>query len=154
MRGPRTIRGAARLGAACLVVMTVACGGGGSNGVTKAEYLAQASRVCQEGNQTLTAASNEVFAKVPRGQKLPEPEIEAFVRGTVIPTIRDQITRLRALPKPVGKQGRVEEIYAALDRGVGELEKNPGKLADGSNVFGEADTLAKKYGIKVCATTG
>ena len=59
-----------------------------------------------------------------------------------------------AIPPPKGKKGQVEEIYRALDKGLDELEKSPKKLVDGSNVFAEADSLATKYGISVCATTG
>lgn len=142
------------LAAACGAVATSACGDGSSKGVSKAEYLGRASRVCQEGNQALTKASDEVFAEVPPGQKLSQPQIEEFVRTTVIPTLRDQIERLRAIPAPKGRQGQVDRIYDALDKGLGELERAPGKLSDGSNVFAEAEALAKQYGLSVCATTG
>jgi hypothetical protein len=147
------IRTGALVVAAAVAVTASACGGG-SKGVTKSEYLAKARAVCQKGNQTLTAASNAAVAKLPPGQKLSDPEIEKFVRETVIPTIRDQVRELRALPPPKGQKGKVEEIYSALDKGLDELEKNPKKLTDGSNVFADADSLATKYGISVCATTG
>jgi hypothetical protein len=145
------MRALSLLAAAALAVSAPACG---EDGVSKSEYLAKAKAVCQKGNQTLTEASNAVFAKVPPGQKLSDPEIENFVRQTVIPTIRDQVRQLRALPAPKGKKGEVEEIYRALDKGLDELEKSPKKLIDGSNVFAEADSLATKYGISVCAATG
>ncbi|MGH9011368.1 MAG: hypothetical protein ACRDYF_16205 [Acidimicrobiia bacterium] len=150
MRTTTKMRAMALLAAAGLAVPAAACG---EDGVTKTEYLAKARAVCQKGNQTLTEASNATFAKVPPGQKLSDPEIENFVRQTVIPTIRDQVKQLRALPPPKGKKGKVEEIYGALDKGLDELEKSPKKLIDGSNVFAEADSLAAKYGISVCATT-
>jgi hypothetical protein len=152
VRRTTTIRAVALLAAAGLAVSASACGD--SEGVSKSDYLAKAKTVCQEGNQVLTDASNAAFAKVPPGQKPSDPEIEAFVRQTVIPTIRDQVKQLRALPPPKGKKGKVEEIYRALDNGLDELEKSPKKLVDGSNVFAEADSLATKYGISVCATTG
>jgi hypothetical protein len=95
-----------------------------------------------------------VLAKVPPGQKLSDQQIEEFVRTTVIPTIREQVKELRAIPPPKGEKGHVAEIYKALDKGLDELQKSPKKLTDGSNVFAEADTLANKYGITVCATTG
>ena len=142
----------ARLAAAGLAVSATACGG--SSGVSKAEYLAKAKAVCQKGNQTLTDASNATFAKVPSGQKLSDPEIESFVRQTVVPTIREQVKELRALPPPKGKKAQVDEIYRALDKGLDQLEQSPKKLLDGSNAFAEADSLAAKYGITVCATTG
>jgi len=72
----------------------------------------------------------------------------------VIPAIRDQIKQLRAIPPPKGEKGHVDEIYKALDKGLAELDKDPKKLSDGSNVFAAADSLANKYGISVCATTG
>ena len=152
MRRTTATRALALLAAAGLVVGSSACGDSG--GVSKGEYLAQAKAVCRKGNETLTEASNAVFAKVPPGQKLSDPEIERFVRQTVIPTIRDQVTQLRALPPPKGKKGEVEKIYRALEQGLDELEKNPKRLVDGSNAFAEADRLATKYGINVCATTG
>jgi len=139
------------VGAACLAVAS-GCGGG-DKGIKKADYLERAKTVCQKGNRALTAASNDVFAKVPPGQKLSDAQIDDFVRTTVIPTIRDQIKELRAIPPPKGEKGHVEEIYKALDRGLDELQKNPKKLTDGSNPFAEADTLASKYGITVCAQT-
>ena len=151
MRTTTKMRVMALLAAAGLAMSTAACG---EEGITKSEYLAKAKAVCQKGNQALTDASNATFAKVPPGQKLSDPEIEAFVRQTVIPTIRDQVKQLRALPPPKGKKGQVEEIYRALEKGLDELEKSPKKLIDGSNVFAEADSLATKYGISVCATTG
>ncbi len=82
-----------------------------------------------------------------------EEQIDDFVRTTVIPTIREQIKELRAIPPPKGEKGHVEEIYKALDKGLDELQKTPKKLTDGSNVFAEADQLANKYGITVCAQT-
>ncbi|HKY78196.1 MAG TPA: hypothetical protein VJS45_18825 [Acidimicrobiia bacterium] len=150
MRTTTRIRAMAMLAAAGLALPVAACG---EEGVTKTEYLAKAKAVCQKGNQALTDASNATFAKVPPGQKLSDPEIESFVRQTVIPTIREQVKELRALPPPKGKKSNVEEIYRALDKGLDELETNPKKLIDGSNVFAEADSLAAKYGITVCATT-
>jgi hypothetical protein len=144
------MRAMALLAAAGLALPAAACG---EDGITKTEYLAKAKAVCQRGNQTLTEASKATFAKVPPGQKLSDPEIENFVRQTVVPTIRTQVKELRALPPPKGKKKNVEEIYRALDKGLDELETNPKKLIDGSNVFAEADSLAAKYGITVCATT-
>lgn len=143
-----------------IFVTGAACGGGGkdkaaakADAPSKADYLAQARAVCQQGNATLSKASDEVFAKVPPGQKLSPPEIEAFVRTTVVPTLRDQIKQLRAIKPPDGEQQHVDEIYGALEKGLDELEQAPAKLTDGSNVFGAADALAQKYGISVCAGT-
>ena len=147
------IRVAALVGAACLAASASACGGG-SKSITKADYLARAKTVCQKGNRALTAASNDEAAKLAPGQKMTEAEINDFVRKTVIPTVRDQIKQLRAIPPPKGEKGHVQEIYKALDKGLEDIDKNPKTLTDGSNPFAAADALANKYGISVCATTG
>ena len=151
MRRTTTIRALALLVAAGFAVSAAACGDSG--GVSKSAYLAKAKAVCEKGNQTLHDASNAAFSKVPAGQKPSKPEIEAFVRQTVIPTVREQVKELRALRPPKGKEAQVEEIYRALDKGLDDLEKSPKNLVDGSNPFAEADDLASKYGISVCATT-
>jgi hypothetical protein len=122
--------------------------------LSKEEYLARAREICQTGNQVLTAASDAAVAKLPPGQKLSLPDIEKFVRETVVPKIRDQVRQLRALKAPKGDRAHVDEIYGELDKGLDELEKTPSKLTDGSNVYATADPRAQKYGISVCATTG
>ena len=154
MRATGGFRIAAGLVAAGLAVSAAACGGGDPKGITKTDYLARAKVVCQKGNRDLKAASDDVFAKLKPGEKMTDAQIDDFVRNTVIPTIRDQVKQLRAIPPPKGEKGHVEDIYNALDKGLEQLDKDPKKLTDGTNVFADADALANKYGISVCATTG
>jgi len=147
-------RTAALVAAAGLTVSASACGGGGgSQGVSKADYLAKAKLVCEVGNRQLKSATDDVLAKIPPGQKMSDAQINDFVHQTVIPTIKDQIKKLRALPPPKGEKDHVEQIYDALDKGLQQLDKDPAKLTNGSNVFADADALANKYGISVCATS-
>jgi hypothetical protein len=142
--------------AAALVALTALTGGlaaCGDDGVSKADYLAKAKTVCEQGKDALTRASSEALAKIPPGQKMSQPEIEEFVRKTVVPTIREQVNQLRTLEPPKGEKAHVDEIYSALAKGIDELEQTPSKLTDGSNVFASADALSQKYGISVCETT-
>jgi len=150
VRKTTTTRVLALLAAAGLAVSGAACG---EEGVSKAEYLRRARAVCEQGRQTLEGASDATFGNLAPGQKVPDPELDRFVRQTVIPTLRDQVRQLRALPPPKGKKGKVEEIYRALDKGLDDLEKAPQSLIDGRNPFREAELLATRYGIGVCAGT-
>jgi hypothetical protein len=153
------IRAAALLVAAGLAVSASACGGGGGGGgggaqaISKDDYLARAKLVCQKGNRQLKSATDDVLAKIPPGQKMTDAQINDFVHQTVIPTIRDQIKQLRDIPPPKGEKDHVEQIYDALDKGLQQLDKDPGKLTNGSNVFADATALANRYGITVCATS-
>jgi hypothetical protein len=155
LRSKLGIRTAALVAAAGLAVSAAACGsrGGGSQGISEADYLAKAKLVCEGGNRRLKSATDDVLAKIPPGQKMSDAQINDFVHQTVIPTIKDQIKQLRALPPPKGEKDHVEQIYDALDKGLQQLDKDPAKLTNGSNVFADADALAKKYGIGVCATS-
>jgi hypothetical protein len=150
VRKTTTTRLLALLAAAGLAVPASACA---EKGVSKPEYLRRARAVCEKGRQTLEEASHATFGNLAPGQKVPDSELERFVRQTVIPTLRDQVRQLRALPPPKGKKGKVEEIYGALDKGLDELDKGPQRLIDGSNPFRKAELLAGKYGIGVCAGT-
>jgi hypothetical protein len=149
------IRAAALLVTAGLAVGAWACGGGGggSQGISKADYLTKAKQVCQVGNRQLKSATDDVLAKIPPGQKMTDAQISDFVHKTVIPTIKDQIKQLRAIPPPKGEKAHVEQIYDALDKGLQQLDKDPSKLTNGSDVFADATALANKYGISVCATS-
>jgi microcompartment protein CcmL/EutN len=155
LRSKVGIRAVALLATAGLAVSGSACGGGGggSQGISKADYLAKAKQVCLVGNRQLKSATDDVLAKIPPGQKMTDAQISDFVHKTVIPTIKDQVKQLRAIPPPKGEKAHVEQIYDALDKGVQELDKDPSKLTNGSNVFADADTLANKYGISVCSTS-
>ncbi|HZQ80296.1 MAG TPA: hypothetical protein VFE55_23435 [Acidimicrobiia bacterium] len=155
MRSKAGIRAAAVLAAAGLAVSASACGGGGggSQGISKADYLTKAKQVCELGNRQLKSATDDVLAKIPPGQKMTDAQISDFVHTTVIPTIKDQIKQLRAIPPPKGEKDHVEQIYDALDKGLQELDKDPSKLTNGSNVFADADALANKYGLSVCSTS-
>lgn len=150
MRKTTMTRALALLAAAGLAVPASACG---EKGVSKPEYLRRARAVCGTGRQTLEQASRATFGNLAPGQKVPDAELDRFVRQTVIPTLRDQVRQLRALPPPKGKKGQVEEIYRALDKGLDELDKGPQRLIDGSNPFRQAEILASRYGIGVCAGT-
>jgi hypothetical protein len=149
------IRVAALVAAAGLAVSASACGGGGgaSQGISKADYLAKAKQVCQLGNRQLKSATDDVLAKIPPGQKMSDAQISDFVHKTVIPTIQDQIRQLRNLPPPKGEKAHVDQIYDALDKGLQQLAQDPSKLTNGANVFADADSLADKYGLSVCSTS-
>jgi len=155
LRSKLGIRTAALAAAAGLAVSASACGGGGggSQSISKADYLAKAKLVCQAGNRRLKSATDDVLAKIPPGQKMSDAQINDFVHQTVIPTIKDQIKQLRALSPPKGEKDHVGQIYDALDKGLQQLDKDPAKLTNGTNVFADADALANKYGISVCATS-
>jgi hypothetical protein len=135
------------------VSLAAAATGCGSKGIPKADYLARAKTICEKGNRELKSASDDMLAKVPPGQKISDDQIADFVRKTVVPTLRSQVKQLRALPPPKGEKAHVDEIYKALEKGLNELAKDPKKLTNGTNLFADADTLANKYGLKVCSGT-
>lgn len=140
----------------CLVVglgLLAGCGDEGEEPLSKAEYLEEAKAICREGNEELAQASREAFKDVEPGAEPSEEQLERYARDVVIPMVRDQVDRLRALPAPEGGADEVDEIYDAFERALDRIDEDPTLLTDNPNVFDlfkEADELSKKYGYAVC----
>ena len=85
-----------------LALIAVGCGGGDDNSdstttsLTKAEWIAKADAVCQQGNQEIEQAAKQQFGN----QKPTAAEVQQFGTGTALPNTRPRSTRSRrsALP--------------------------------------------------------
>ena len=146
-----------RAGLAALAVVVVSllvvsfATGGDPEGISKVEYLVAAQGICSGGNEGVVTGSEDETAG---GQPLDtqsDEQLGSFVRGTVVPRIRDQVVRLRALQAPAGEEAHLGEIYDAVERGITQIEADPKKYTADENPFGEAEELGEKYGFAVCA---
>lgn len=110
--------------------------------ITKADFIAQADRICAAGNEKIGEAAG--MNATERGQ-------EEFTLDTFLPAIQGEIDGVRALPVPAGDG---EEITAFLDsaqNGLSEIQQDPSLSMDPeTNPLNDAGRLAKEYGFKVC----
>jgi hypothetical protein len=129
---------------------TGASGASGAQGaaLSKPAFIAKADAICKQGNQTINKAAHETFSQ---GQQPSSADVEKFATQTVVPSIQEQITAIRALPAPSGDEDQVNTILDAVQQDLDKVKADP-SLLDQQNgaVFDKANQMAQDYGLKVC----
>lgn len=135
------------------VVSLAGCGGegGSADTLTRAQFIAQADRICEQTDKTQTAAIKDFFAesdKTATGQELNEEAV--LVAG--LPPIRREAKDLAELPAPQGDEEKIEAIVQGIEEAVNAGEEDPGSLVRGSaGPFAAVGKMAREYGFKACA---
>lgn len=135
--------------ATLLAALAFAAGcGGGDDGPTKDEFIAQADKVCETGNQQIQAKVAEMF-----GDKQPKKaQIIEFVKSTYAPEFQKQVDDLRQIEAPSDDQDTWEGILDSLQEGVDKIKEDPDQVLTGSPLQ-DAAQQAQDYGFKVCGAS-
>lgn len=167
--------------AATAIVLLTGCGGGGTtktvtapasgasratpapSGVSKAAFIRQADRLCQDYRTRLSSTSRE-------GQRLSQlPANEALTRAVPIydryrTEVVTLVRKLRALTPPKGDEGPVTRYLQGGDEVIARLDEiiTAGRQQDASKFATLTASLrtrteaiggiAQGYGFKVCGT--
>jgi hypothetical protein len=133
--------------AAALVAGCASGGGSAETSLTKKQFVAKASSICQEAEQEeikLIGSFSKSHPDAKNEEELVEP---AF-----IPPAEKMIRELGTLGAPSGDENEVKAIVEELENGLSETKKEPKALLNpNTNPFKEADKLAREYGIKACS---
>ena len=143
-----------RFGPIALVLTVVLVAGrcGGEDGVSKADFVAQADGICKRYDEKLAALGE--------AKDLREA---ARIAERAVPLIRDGVARLRALQPPDELRALAERWYAVNAKNVELAERlrdaaKRGDLAAAQRTVREtranerkADGLARKLGLEECA---
>lgn len=144
--------GAALVAVLVLAVAAVGCGGSDKKTLSKAEFLKKGNAICQKGNQEIQAAGQKIFTSKKRP---PQAKLLAFAKGTILPSVQQQVNQIRDLGAPKGDESKVKAIVDAAQAGVDKAKQNPAVLTQqGEGPFKRADALARAYGLKVCGSNG
>jgi hypothetical protein len=156
--------GVRRLGTLAIPLLVSAliaagCGGGGgdndtssastsSGPLTKAEYIAKGDQICAQGTLVIGQAGREQFGT---SQPTREQAVQ-FGQDTVVPSLEDTLTKLRALEVPQGDEAETTAIYTALEDGINKLKDDPNLFVESASggAFDRANQLAQAYGFKQC----
>jgi hypothetical protein len=140
-----------------LVVMA-GCGGGDDDGevpagdVTKQEYIAEANKVCEEGDFSISRAAGTYFSEElglkPNDQPSQE-QVETFAEEKAIPLIQDQIDALREIEAPEADADQVTKIYDTAQADLDAAKEDPAVLTRGQP-FEDTNRLARDYGLSAC----
>jgi hypothetical protein len=121
------------------------CGGSDDKTLSKREYIKRADAICAKDSKKLQAAGRKY------GPKPTRKDLEQFVTDDFVPTIEDQLSRLRKLKAPKDDQDKLSKIYDEADQGVQTIKADPRRLIRG-DPFKKANQQATAYGLKVCGS--
>jgi hypothetical protein len=116
------------------------------------EFKKQANAICAQGNQEIEATAQQVFGNLSRGQE-PSPEQLQAYAAVALPNVAQQIDDVAALEPPKSLQARVKKLVKSARTALAKIEADPSLLTDEKhNPFAGTDKLAKKLGLKECAS--
>lgn len=128
--------------------MLAACSKGG-DALTKAGFITKGDAVCVRTQKAIDDGADKAFPN--KGLVPTAAEVGAFVKDTLKPELRKEISELDDLKPPKSDQRRVDDILAAGRRGLTAVDDNPVILLGGeSNPLNEYAELASAYGLKAC----
>jgi hypothetical protein len=127
--------------------------------IGKAEFIKKADAACAKGKKQVETEF-AAYLKKNKIKEIPEAKEakaqaagrEAEVIETIaLPALQQQVDEIRALGFPDGEEDQVEPFLDAVEEGIEKIEEDPQAFFSGADeVFGKADKLAVKYGLKVC----
>lgn len=135
-----------------LAGIAAGCGGGDdgeSNSLTKAEFVKQASQICDEIDKE-TQKNLEAAARSQEGVPPSKNTEEQLVNNIVIPALQKQSEQLGELGAPEGDEEEIDAIIGALDDVAADAEANPVGVAAEPTPFREVDELMKDYDLDDC----
>lgn len=137
-----------------VIGLPTGCGGSDETSeetITKAEWVAQANRICLEAGKTIAPQMNSTFRKRP-----PETEDLLSLFRNLSPLVRKAIDDIDAMPPPAGDEQQVAAIVEAGNESADRIEQaitDPGvrqALGD-EGFFPELFEAFRAYGVEQCA---
>ena len=139
--------------AVLLVLALSACGGGDEEGgTTRAQFVERADALCEEHNEKLEQATEQLVSKPP---PLSQEELDAFVEDYAA-AYGDMAADLGELETPSGDEAvaayvdRVQRTADGLKDADGHSDAVQQSLQNSTR---EASALAQEAGLKVCSSS-
>jgi hypothetical protein len=128
-----------------------ACGGGGDQPLSRAEYLKRGEGICRKASKEQFAAFKEGLEEMKNGKFSPvgKREIEQLTTQVMIPRAKQMVNELAALEAPEGNEHVVEELITEFRKAIKKAEASSQSFLSGK-AFAEADEAAKGYGLESC----
>jgi hypothetical protein len=148
--------GLALLGAGCgsskKDSSTTSASKSGSASISKKDFLKKGNAICKAGNKQINAQGKKLFGGL-KG-KPSTSQMTRFTKKVLIPSVQQQVDKIRALGAPKGDEAKVKAIVDAAQQGVEKGKQDPLALAQakGGGPLTKANKLARQYGLKVCGS--
>ena len=135
------------LGAAAIAALVCAGCGGGSEHLSKPEFVRRANAICKR-----TAAERDRTERRRFGTSLSKAELAKFAGDVLVPSDEREISQIRDLAAPKGDEAEVKAILDARQAGVDRIKADPAGFGSyRKSPFDRADRLARAYGLTDCA---
>lgn len=137
--------------AAVLSVLVAGCGGDDRKSLSKGEYIQRGDAICRAGDAPIIKATKEfgdVGTRAPTGARL--KALNDFTTDVLVPGLRGEIEKLRALSAPDGDEDRLDALYDAADDAIGEVESDPRLVLRVADPISRVREQARKYGFETC----
>ncbi|HET7486370.1 MAG TPA: hypothetical protein VFJ85_00475 [Acidimicrobiales bacterium] len=129
-----------------------ACSKGGE-ALTRAGYVAKGSAICTKVQKSIDDGATTAFPD--KGKVPTADQVAVFVKDTVKPQLRQELSQLDQLNPPKEDRSRVNDILAAGRRGLTTVDDTPVALLEGTtNPLNDYTELSKAYGLKGCGPSG
>lgn len=122
---------------------------------SKAEYIEQADKICQQGREETNKIAREELG----GGGAPSADQYQAAAKKLLPLVQETGKQLEALPRPEGDEEELQAYYDAGFKAIEPLEKAVDDPKTAEEIFtgqtdfdAESDKLAQAYGFKVCGS--
>ncbi|MEY2443067.1 MAG: hypothetical protein QOJ46_2493 [bacterium] len=125
----------------------------GGAGLTKAQYIAAADKICKATSDKLVVAATKLRKSADKTGTIPIPKVTRFLTQTSLPAYEGMLAELRALAAPKQDEKTIDGIIAALAGAIDTAKAQTEKVAKNQvDPFDDANARAVAYGMKVCGS--
>ena len=135
---------------AVLTLALIAAGCGGSDSISKEDFVTKADAICKKGNDQIQADVEAYAKKVGMTGQPTDAQATEIADTILIPSVQSQHDDLKDLEVPSGDEKQVNAILTTLQSDINQAKADPAALIKSNGAFAKADQLAKDYGLTVC----
>lgn len=129
-------------------LLSAGCGGGSdSPPPTKAAYLKQVNKICEEGQKRHDSVLAS-FAKQFQREGL-TPKMEGDITFAILDPLEETTERIAQLTPPKGGEPKAEALIKAREDAAARMSKDPLITYEG-HPYREVEKFAKSAGVNAC----
>jgi len=130
-----------------LTLFLAACGSGGGEELTKADFVRKGNAICGKWQQERAKRVGEVSTRF-------KPPYTSHEKETAILFLlrpyETTIEELKELSPPSGQEKEVGAMIKAMEKGVGRMHANPTAAVNSIKTFQDSNRKAEANGLKEC----
>ena len=119
--------------------------------LSESQFKKQGDAICKAGNKALDPVYEQYFGDLGENEEPDQASIDA-VLVVIVPNIQGQIDAVDALEEPKSLSKGVAKFLAEAQRALDVLDADHSLFIGSDDLFAKTSKLAKKVGLKACAS--